>query len=84
MCALSGGARLCRAVAGADDEVGEEIEGEFHKVNKLKERKLVFGIVQGSAYSDLRKKAVEDLLKIGFDGYAIGGVSVGRAGELNP
>jgi len=34
--------------------------------------------VQGSTYLDLRKKAVEDLLAIGFDGYAIGGVSVGE------
>jgi queuine tRNA-ribosyltransferase len=38
--------------------------------------------VQGSTYTDLRKKAVEDLLEIGFDGYAIGGVSVGEPNEL--
>jgi len=43
---------------------------------------LLFGIVQGSTYPDLRKKAVEDLLKIGFDGYAIGGVSVGEPNNL--
>ncbi|MDP3730808.1 MAG: tRNA guanosine(34) transglycosylase Tgt, partial [Candidatus Omnitrophota bacterium] len=43
---------------------------------------LLFGIVQGSSYLDLRKKAVEDLLKIGFDGYAIGGVSVGEPNKL--
>lgn len=43
---------------------------------------LLFGIVQGSTYLDLRKKAVEDLLKIGFDGYAIGGVSVGEPENL--
>jgi len=41
-------------------------------------RQLLFGIVQGSTYLDLRKRAVEDLLDIGFDGYAIGGVSVGE------
>ncbi len=45
-------------------------------------RQLLFGIVQGSAYLDLRKKAVEDLLEIGFDGYAIGGVSVGEPENL--
>jgi queuine tRNA-ribosyltransferase len=45
-------------------------------------RQLLFGIVQGSTYLDLRKKAVEDLLKIGFDGYAIGGVSVGEPENL--
>jgi queuine tRNA-ribosyltransferase len=43
---------------------------------------LLFGIVQGSTYTDLRKKAVEDLLTIGFDGYAIGGVSVGEPQNL--
>ena len=43
---------------------------------------LLFGIVQGSTYLDLRKKAVEDLLEIGFDGYAIGGVSVGEPENL--
>jgi queuine tRNA-ribosyltransferase len=43
---------------------------------------LLFGIVQGGTYLDLRKKAVEKLLDIGFDGYAIGGVSVGEPNEL--
>ena len=43
---------------------------------------LLFGIVQGSTYLDLRKKAVEDLVEIGFDGYAIGGVSVGESNKL--
>ena len=43
---------------------------------------LLFGIVQGSTYLDLRKQAVDQLLDIGFDGYAIGGVSVGEPNEL--
>jgi queuine tRNA-ribosyltransferase len=41
-------------------------------------RPLVFGIVQGSSYPDLRRRAAEALVEIGFDGYAIGGVSVGE------
>lgn len=41
-------------------------------------RPLVFGIVQGSGYPDLRKRSAEALVEIGFDGYAIGGVSVGE------
>jgi queuine tRNA-ribosyltransferase len=45
-------------------------------------KQLLFGIVQGSTYPDLRKKAVEELLAIGFDGYAIGGVSVGEPQSL--
>lgn len=53
-----------------------------HKVTKSQSHKALFGIVQGSTYLDLRKKAVEDLLAIGFDGYAIGGVSVGEPQNL--
>lgn len=38
----------------------------------------LFGIVQGSVYSDLRQRSLEQLLEIGFEGYAIGGLSVGE------
>ena len=45
------------------------------------EGQLVFGIVQGGVYDDLRRRCAEELVKIGFDGYAIGGVSVGEPEE---
>ena len=38
----------------------------------------LFGIVQGSVYPDLRLRSLEQLLGIGFEGYAIGGLSVGE------
>jgi queuine tRNA-ribosyltransferase len=38
----------------------------------------LFGIVQGGMYPDLRKRSAETLVDIGFDGYAIGGLSVGE------
>ena len=38
-----------------------------------------FGIVQGGVFSDLRKESVEVLVDIGFDAYAIGGLSVGES-----
>ncbi|MBX9586523.1 MAG: tRNA guanosine(34) transglycosylase Tgt [Gammaproteobacteria bacterium] len=38
----------------------------------------LFGIVQGGVFNDLRSQSVQELLKIGFDGYAIGGLSVGE------
>jgi queuine tRNA-ribosyltransferase len=41
-------------------------------------RGALFGIVQGSAYRHLRERAAADLVGLGFDGYAIGGVSVGE------
>jgi len=43
---------------------------------------MLFGIVQGSTYLDLRKKCIEELVQIDFDGYAIGGVCVGEGGDL--
>lgn len=39
---------------------------------------LLFGIVQGGIHKDLRVKSAKELLNIGFDGYAIGGVAVGE------
>jgi queuine tRNA-ribosyltransferase len=38
----------------------------------------LFGIVQGGMYLDLRKKSIDALTDMGFDGYALGGVSVGE------
>lgn len=38
----------------------------------------LFGIVQGGMFADLRRRSLDGLLRIGFDGYAIGGLSVGE------
>ncbi len=38
----------------------------------------VFGIVQGTQFADLRRRCAEELVAMDFDGYAIGGVSVGE------
>ena len=43
---------------------------------------LLFGIVQGGMYPDLRAEAARELIDIGFDGYALGGLSVGEPKEL--
>lgn len=42
----------------------------------------LFGIVQGGMYPDLRLASAEGLLELGFDGYAIGGLSVGEPAEM--
>jgi len=42
----------------------------------------LFGIVQGSGFEDLRLQAAADLAGAGFDGHAIGGVSVGEPAEI--
>ncbi len=41
----------------------------------------LFGIIQGGMYNDLRQRSLEGLVDIGFDGYAIGGLSVGEPKE---
>lgn len=43
---------------------------------------LLFGIIQGGIYEDLRKRNAEEITFLDFDGYAIGGVSVGEPEEL--
>jgi queuine tRNA-ribosyltransferase len=42
------------------------------------DRQLLFGIVQGSVFPELREKCARELVAMGFDGYAVGGVSVGE------
>src|SRR4029079_13287013 len=48
-----------------------EIEG-------LSGQQALFGIVQGASHLDLRRQSLEQTVEIGFDGYAIGGLSVGE------
>ncbi len=50
---------------------------EHHR--KTEGKKLVFGIVQGGLDEELRKKSVESLIHMDFDGYAIGGLSIGES-----
>jgi queuine tRNA-ribosyltransferase len=45
-------------------------------------RQALFGIIQGAAHLDLRKESLQRTVEIGFDGYAIGGLSVGEEKPL--
>ena len=49
---------------------------EFDRLNRGQQN--LFGIIQGSVYHDLRQQSLEQLLEVGFEGYAIGGLSVGE------
>jgi len=67
---------LCHA-----EERGQEASRlEAHRAEGA-EGPLLFGIVQGGLHFDLRKKCTEELIAIGFDGYAIGGLAVGESPE---
>jgi len=65
-----------------ETKVQEAVERSIRWAKECKEAKLnpslLFGIVQGGSYDALRRECAERLVEIGFDGYAIGGVSVGE------
>jgi queuine tRNA-ribosyltransferase len=48
------------------------------QVSNLRYRQTLFGIVQGASHLDLRRESLERTAEIGFEGYAIGGLSVGE------
>ncbi len=48
------------------------------KIAHGQSKAALFAIVQGGMYCDLRSESLQELQKIGFDGYAIGGLSVGE------
>jgi queuine tRNA-ribosyltransferase len=56
------------ADAGRTSEYDSSVNGE----------QALFGIVQGAAHADLRRESLARTVEIGFDGYAIGGLSVGE------
>jgi queuine tRNA-ribosyltransferase len=45
-------------------------------------RNALFGIVQGGMFTDLRRRSAEELIQMDFDGYAVGGLSVGEPREV--
>jgi len=75
-------AKAEEALARTTDWAKRSREGSRAKGQGPREKQLLFGIVQGSSYKDLRKRAVDDLCDIGFDGYAVGGISVGEPETL--
>ena len=54
---------------------------ERGKNAKTRDDQALFGIVQGGTYKDLRTRSAQQITSIGFDGYSIGGLSVGESIE---
>lgn len=48
------------------------------QIDNLRYRQALFGIIQGASHLDLRRESLERTVEIDFDGYAIGGLSVGE------
>ena len=57
---------------------GHPSENTEAQINNLRHRQALFGIIQGASHLDLRRESLERTVEIGFDGYAIGGLSVGE------
>ncbi|MDP2631296.1 MAG: tRNA guanosine(34) transglycosylase Tgt [Candidatus Uhrbacteria bacterium] len=73
----------------AGDSIRERYEEAMERSLRWAERcknsyasgQKLFGIVQGGTHEDLRERSAKGLIEIGFDGYAIGGLSVGERRE---
>jgi queuine tRNA-ribosyltransferase len=73
----------CTTYPATHDEARESMERSLRWAERSKTAhgdnpSALFGIVQGGMYDDLRVRSAEGLKAIGFDGYAIGGLSVGE------
>ena len=73
----------CVGFPNTYDYVKESVERTLRWAKRGKEvfnnpRQSLFGIVQGADFEDLRKHCVEELVKMDFDGYSIGGTAVGE------
>jgi queuine tRNA-ribosyltransferase len=71
-------AKRCKAITSAvSAQKAPNALGTAHTTA----RQVLFGIVQGSTFDDLRKASAQAIVDLDFDGYAIGGVSVGEPEE---
>lgn len=74
-----------REYAGRSLEMTTRWAGRCKKANIQRStdhgRQLIFGIVQGATFDDLRKESAQAIVDLDFDGYAVGGVSVGETEE---
>src|SRR5205823_10456024 len=77
-CPTSNAERPPDAVASA---VSAEKASNALRTAHTTARQLLFGIVQGGAFENLRKQSAQAITELDFDGYAVGGVSVGEPQE---
>ena len=61
-----------------DELQNRKADTGFLETEKLSGRQALFGIIQGAGHLNLRRESLEKTTEIGFDGYAIGGLSVGE------
>ncbi len=76
----------CTPYPATEAEVRSSMELSLRWADRSKKahgdsKSALFGIIQGGMYDHLRRESLSGLLDIGFDGYAIGGLSVGEPKE---
>jgi queuine tRNA-ribosyltransferase len=74
--------RRCKGVPGSSFLVPRETQGGSRETHIEKRETSLFGIVQGGMHAELRRESAERTVEMGFDGYAIGGLSVGEPRAL--
>jgi queuine tRNA-ribosyltransferase len=77
----------CPPATATKDSIAQAMRRTTHWGARCKQAfgdgrgRALFGIVQGGVHEDLRREHAAEIVAIGFDGYAVGGVSVGEAPE---
>jgi queuine tRNA-ribosyltransferase len=56
----------------------KRVHDDLWKEKKKEDRQLLFGIGQGGGHPDLRRECLKELIKLDFDGYALGGLCIGE------
>jgi queuine tRNA-ribosyltransferase len=74
----------CPALPASREEIDHAVERTITWAARCREahsraEQSVFGIIQGGSHADLRARCAEALISLDFDGYAVGGVSVGES-----
>jgi queuine tRNA-ribosyltransferase len=77
----------CVALPASGEQVADAVRRTSHWAKRCLDAKrrtdqALFGIVQGGLDGNLRKRSADELVAMGFDGYAVGGLSVGEEAEV--
>jgi queuine tRNA-ribosyltransferase len=78
---------VCPPAGVARDELAEAVRRTTHWAQRQRTAprapgQLLFGITQGASDSELRRRSIEEITALDFDGYALGGLSVGEPRPL--
>jgi queuine tRNA-ribosyltransferase len=78
---------VCPPAGVPRDELAEAVRRTTHWARRQRQTdradgQLVFGITQGASDADLRRRSIAEITELDFDGYALGGLSVGEPREL--